>query len=245
GVFSCRCSFYEIYKEQVFDLAVGAAARRVGEPLVVREDKTRGVFIEGLVEQEVSSAEEAAEILRRGQATRYTSGTAMNAESSRTHAVFTLAVDGAEKEAQGLQVAAAPTPKTPGTLTPGTDLPDGLILQRARSLGGGGARSRGGLAPSSWESEGESGGDSLAGSVVTSPAHFGSVAGDSAGCSTLGSVAGSVAGDSVAGSMAESPAGFSSRATASGYVARKGFGYGAGVGESRAESGAGGRASPG
>lgn len=49
---ACRCSFYEIYNEQVFDLAVPDDGEKT--PLNVREAADKGVFLEGLTEEEVS-----------------------------------------------------------------------------------------------------------------------------------------------------------------------------------------------
>lgn len=47
---ACRCSFYEIYNEQAFDLAVLDDDK---VPLNVREASDRGAFLEGLSEEEV------------------------------------------------------------------------------------------------------------------------------------------------------------------------------------------------
>ena len=54
--FLCRCSFLEIYNEQVYDL-LDAATR----PLQLRENIKRGVFVDGIIEQTVNSAAEAYE----------------------------------------------------------------------------------------------------------------------------------------------------------------------------------------
>lgn len=52
--FLCRCSFLEIYNEQIFDLLDPAST---GLPL--REDIKRGVFVDGLLERDVTSARDA------------------------------------------------------------------------------------------------------------------------------------------------------------------------------------------
>ena len=46
----CRCSFYEIYNEQVYDLTVGEGEKVA---LNVREATGKGIFLEGLSEEEV------------------------------------------------------------------------------------------------------------------------------------------------------------------------------------------------
>lgn len=49
-IHACRCSFYEIYNEQVFDLAVVDDDK---VPLNVREAAEKGIFLEGLSEEQV------------------------------------------------------------------------------------------------------------------------------------------------------------------------------------------------
>ncbi|CAM9396785.1 unnamed protein product [Ascophyllum nodosum] len=87
---NCRCSFYEIYNEQVYDLTVPEGERA---SLNIREATGKGIFLEGVSEMEVKTAREACEILRKGYASRHTASTAMNSSSSRSHAIFTLAID--------------------------------------------------------------------------------------------------------------------------------------------------------
>ena len=48
----CRCSFYEIYNEHVYDLIVPEEER---VSLNVREASGKGIFLEGLSEIEVSA----------------------------------------------------------------------------------------------------------------------------------------------------------------------------------------------
>jgi len=60
--------------------------------LPVREDATKGVYVEGLVEREVSNTAEALDVLRCGTDNRHVASTQMNRVSSRSHAMFTLTV---------------------------------------------------------------------------------------------------------------------------------------------------------
>lgn len=55
--FLCKCSFIEIYNEQIFDLLDTASAS-----LFVRENIKKGVFVEGALERFVSSAAEAYQV---------------------------------------------------------------------------------------------------------------------------------------------------------------------------------------
>lgn len=50
--YECRCSFYEIFNEKVFDL-VDESNRDNPMGLSVREDTRKGVYVEGLMEEEV------------------------------------------------------------------------------------------------------------------------------------------------------------------------------------------------
>jgi len=81
----CTCSYLEIYNEQITDLL-----NPHGGKLHIREDIKRGVYVENVVEETVSSAEEAYRLLKYGAQNRHVATTAMNAVSSRSHSVFTL-----------------------------------------------------------------------------------------------------------------------------------------------------------
>ncbi|XP_062473156.1 kinesin-like protein KIF15 [Pezoporus occidentalis] len=90
--FLCKCSFIEIYNEQIFDLLDSASAG-----LLLREHINKGVFVDGAVEQVLSSAAEAYQALTMGWRNRRVASTSMNRESSRSHAVFTVTVESMEK----------------------------------------------------------------------------------------------------------------------------------------------------
>lgn len=61
--------------------------------LSIREDKKRGVFVEGLSEWAVRSPHEIYSLMQRGAAVRATASTKMNDVSSRSHAVFIMIVE--------------------------------------------------------------------------------------------------------------------------------------------------------
>jgi kinesin family member 5 len=56
--------------------------------LQVKEDKTRGLYVQDATEVYVSCPEEMFEVMRRGQANRSVAATRMNAVSSRSHSIF-------------------------------------------------------------------------------------------------------------------------------------------------------------
>lgn len=89
--FLCKCSFIEIYNEQIYDLLDTASAS-----LFLRENIKKGVFVEGAVEKFVNSAAEAYQVLSMGWRNRRVASTSMNRESSRSHAVFTMTLESKE-----------------------------------------------------------------------------------------------------------------------------------------------------
>ncbi|GAB5033314.1 kinesin-like protein kif15 [Nannochloropsis oceanica] len=94
----CRCSFYEIFNERVFDLLDSDSGCSLGG-LQTREDMKKGVYVEGLTEEAVDSPHQAYEVLTRGYRNRHVGETAMNRESSRSHAVFTVILESREVDA--------------------------------------------------------------------------------------------------------------------------------------------------
>ena len=94
---ACRltASYIEIYNEHVYDLLDPKVATVVGpggEPptLKVREHPRLGPYVEGLKKAAVDSYETIASLIESGNATRHTAATKMNAQSSRSHALFIL-----------------------------------------------------------------------------------------------------------------------------------------------------------
>ncbi|KAM3128757.1 hypothetical protein pb186bvf_019169 [Paramecium bursaria] len=85
-----RCSYIEIYNEQIFDLL--KPANRLSETLIINEDAKKDFFIKGVIEQSVSTLTEILEVLQKGEANRHYAQTAMNHNSSRSHAIFRLQV---------------------------------------------------------------------------------------------------------------------------------------------------------
>ncbi|KAG5632052.1 hypothetical protein H5410_003769 [Solanum commersonii] len=110
--YSCKCSFLEIYNEQITDLLEPSSTN-----LLLREDLKKGVYVENLTEVSVSSVDDILRILlqvkpnakpsslsyvaqilqkgrcTRGAANRKMAATHMNTESSRSHSVFTCNIE--------------------------------------------------------------------------------------------------------------------------------------------------------
>ena len=83
-----RASYLQIYNEVISDLL-----RTDRKNLQIREDKNRGVFVEGLSEWAVRSPNEIFTLLKKGAFSRKTAQTKMNNISSRSHAVFIIIVE--------------------------------------------------------------------------------------------------------------------------------------------------------
>ncbi|KAJ3162485.1 hypothetical protein HDU86_004967 [Geranomyces michiganensis] len=96
--FTVRVSFMEIYMEKIRDLLNPA-----NDNLPIHEEKSRGVYVKGLLEVFVGSIAEVYDAMRRGQSSRMVAQTNMNAESSRSHSIFVLTItqknleDGSQK----------------------------------------------------------------------------------------------------------------------------------------------------
>ncbi|PYI20051.1 kinesin-domain-containing protein [Aspergillus japonicus CBS 114.51] len=85
--YTVRVSYMEIYMERIRDLLVPQ-----NDNLPVHEEKSRGVYVKGLLEVYVSSVQEVYEVMRRGGAARAVAATNMNQESSRSHSIFVITV---------------------------------------------------------------------------------------------------------------------------------------------------------
>lgn len=92
-IYTCKCIFYEIYQEKIFDLlAVKNDSSKRKQMLQIHEDKVQGVYIQGINAEVVCSIEESFRIYLYGCQNRRVSETAMNLESSRSHAVYELSL---------------------------------------------------------------------------------------------------------------------------------------------------------
>eukprot|EP00929_Paragymnodinium_shiwhaense_P013683 TRINITY_DN121529_c0_g1_i1.p1 TRINITY_DN121529_c0_g1~~TRINITY_DN121529_c0_g1_i1.p1 ORF type:complete len:1116 (+),score=193.78 TRINITY_DN121529_c0_g1_i1:86-3433(+) len=94
-----RCSFVELHCEQLRDLLLQTGKQ---QPLQVKEVPGRGFYVDGLLHKEVTSANEAQQLLRAGLRMRAAANTNLNQHSSRSHAIFTMGlsvcVGGHERE---------------------------------------------------------------------------------------------------------------------------------------------------
>jgi GTPase SAR1 family protein len=95
GVKSIKISYLQIYNENLSDLL---KPERVG--LKIKQDKKRGIHVEGISEWQVTNPDEVFALIERGGMSRPTANTKMNELSSRSHALFIITIEKVE-EANG------------------------------------------------------------------------------------------------------------------------------------------------
>nr|XP_019941626.1 PREDICTED: chromosome-associated kinesin KIF4A [Paralichthys olivaceus] len=88
--FALAVSYLEIYNEDILDLLCSSKDKPA---ISIREDPKDGIKIVGLIERQVSSAHEMVGCLELGNSARTVGSTAMNAASSRSHAIFTITLE--------------------------------------------------------------------------------------------------------------------------------------------------------
>ena len=91
--FLVRCSYMEIYNEEIRDLLHYDPTSR----LELKEGKDQGIFIKGLTMATVASLTDMTHIMDAGSRHRTTKETMMNERSSRSHAIFTVYLEMSEE----------------------------------------------------------------------------------------------------------------------------------------------------
>ena len=86
--FLIRTSYLQIYNEFISDLLIPERKN-----LSIREDKKKGIFVEGLSEWIVNSPNDIYTLLQKGAENRAIASTSMNEISSRSHAIFVIILE--------------------------------------------------------------------------------------------------------------------------------------------------------
>jgi kinesin family protein 23 len=95
-------TYVEIYNNSVYDLLETSTNRlQTPQTKIVREDINKNMFVHGVTEIEVKSVEEALSAFHTGQKKKRMGHTILNAESSRSHSVFTIRLVQAPVDANG------------------------------------------------------------------------------------------------------------------------------------------------
>ena len=90
--FLVRASFLEIYNEEVRDLLGKDQTRRCD----LKEDPDKGVYVKDLTTFVVKSVAEIRKLHEVGKKNRSVGATLMNADSSRSHSIFTVTIETSE-----------------------------------------------------------------------------------------------------------------------------------------------------
>ena len=93
--FLVRCSYLEIYNEEIHDLLVDSG-RGAPAKLELKEDPNKGVFVKDLNCLIVKSIPEIERAMNFGTGNRKVAETQMNATSSRSHSIFTIYIETGE-----------------------------------------------------------------------------------------------------------------------------------------------------
>uniref|UniRef100_A0A4W5QGS3 Kinesin family member 4 n=1 Tax=Hucho hucho TaxID=62062 RepID=A0A4W5QGS3_9TELE len=133
--FSLAVSYLEIYNEDILDLLCPSVSKDKPSTINIREDPKEGIKIVGLTEREVFSANEMVGCLELGNSARTVGSTAMNAASSRSHAIFTITLEqrrGADKSVFSLLhlVDLAGSERQKKTKAEGDRLKEGISINR-------------------------------------------------------------------------------------------------------------------
>uniref|UniRef100_A0A8C9SGT7 Kinesin-like protein KIF21B n=1 Tax=Scleropages formosus TaxID=113540 RepID=A0A8C9SGT7_SCLFO len=91
--FKVSAQFLELYNEEILDLFDSARdmdSRSRKSNIRIHEDPNGGIYTTGVTSRLVTSEEELLQCLKLGALSRTTASTQMNAQSSRSHAIFTI-----------------------------------------------------------------------------------------------------------------------------------------------------------
>ncbi|KAI0531431.1 hypothetical protein KFK09_000986 [Dendrobium nobile] len=94
--YSMKVSLLEIYNEEIIDLLAPdeweSSDDKLTKPIALMEDGKGGVFVKGMEEEIVRSADEIYKILDKTSARRQTVETLLNKRSSRSHSIFSITI---------------------------------------------------------------------------------------------------------------------------------------------------------
>ncbi|GFZ20555.1 P-loop containing nucleoside triphosphate hydrolases superfamily protein [Actinidia rufa] len=95
--YSMKVTFLELYNEEISDLLAPEECSKFiddksKKPIALMEDGKGGVFVRGLEEEIVCTANEIYKILEKGSAKRRTAETLLNKQSSRSHSIFSITI---------------------------------------------------------------------------------------------------------------------------------------------------------
>lgn len=104
-----KVTFLELYNEEITDLLArdersNPLDDKPKRPLVLMEDGKGAVFVRGLEEEIVCTADEIYAILERGSAKKHMAETLLNKQSNRSHSIFTITIQIKESNSDGSEL---------------------------------------------------------------------------------------------------------------------------------------------
>ncbi|KAG1800889.1 kinesin-domain-containing protein [Suillus plorans] len=115
--YSIKGSFIEVYNEDLIDLLSSDEATGLRREVQIREGKDGSIIWGGLREVTVRNSNEVMHLIRQGTAIRRTNETDMNAQSSRSHAIFSLTLTQKKYTGSGVPPRSS-SPLPPGGRSP-------------------------------------------------------------------------------------------------------------------------------
>ncbi|KAJ0790780.1 putative plus-end-directed kinesin ATPase [Helianthus annuus] len=91
--FLIRVSYMEIYNEEINDLFAVE-----NQKLQIHESLERGIYVAGLREEIVNSADQVLKLIQMGEVNRHFGETNMNVRSSRSHTIFRMVIESKGKD---------------------------------------------------------------------------------------------------------------------------------------------------
>lgn len=101
SVYAVFVTYIEVYNNSVYDLLEDAPVQKSLQAKIIRSDAKSNMYVHGVTEVEVKSVKEAIDTYCMGQKRKRTGHTLLNAESSRSHSVFTIRLVQASTDSQG------------------------------------------------------------------------------------------------------------------------------------------------
>ncbi|KAK6126050.1 hypothetical protein DH2020_040164 [Rehmannia glutinosa] len=107
--YTMKVTFLELYNEEITDLLAPEEGSnflndKPKKPLILMEDGKGAVFVRGLEEEIVCSADEIYAILHKGSAKKHTADTLLNKQSNRSHSIFSITVQIKESSSDGSEL---------------------------------------------------------------------------------------------------------------------------------------------
>ncbi|KAF2075045.1 hypothetical protein CYY_003655 [Polysphondylium violaceum] len=100
-----KVSYLEIYNEKIKDLLSNPTESNRNRKYKIYEDMYKGVYVEGIKEEIVSSIPQVLALMKSGEEKRHIGATNMNDNSSRSHTIFRMQIQSQDKVTGTLQLS--------------------------------------------------------------------------------------------------------------------------------------------